>query len=71
MSHTEGLNAIETALRYSPHFTRKSLPGVAALVRFGGRGKFTGGWTKGLLLVENSTTHEGVTLLQRLKTSSS
>jgi hypothetical protein len=34
----------------------------AALVWFGG-GKFTGGWTKGLLLVENSMTHQGVTLL--------
>jgi hypothetical protein len=26
-------------------------------------GKRTGGWTKGLLLVENSMTHQGVTLL--------
>jgi hypothetical protein len=25
--------------------------------------KFTGDWTKGLLLVENSMTHQGVTLL--------
>jgi hypothetical protein len=24
---------------------------------------FTGGWTKGLLLVENSVTHQGVTPL--------
>jgi hypothetical protein len=24
---------------------------------------FTGGWTKGLLLVENSVSHQGVTLL--------
>jgi hypothetical protein len=29
----------------------------------GSGGKFTGGWTKPLLLVENSMTHEGVTLL--------
>jgi hypothetical protein len=26
-------------------------------------GKFTGGWTKGLLLVENSMMHQRVTLL--------
>jgi hypothetical protein len=26
-------------------------------------GKCTGGWTKALLLVENSMTHQGVTLL--------
>jgi hypothetical protein len=25
----------------------------------------TGGWTKGLLLVENSVTHQGVTLLHK------
>jgi hypothetical protein len=35
--------------------------GGGALVRFGD--KFSGGWTKGLLLVENSMTHQGVTLL--------
>jgi hypothetical protein len=35
--------------------------GVSALVRCGGM--CTGGWTKGLLLVENSMTHQGVTLL--------
>jgi hypothetical protein len=29
----------------------------------GSGGKFTGGWTKGLLLVENSMTHQRVTLL--------
>jgi hypothetical protein len=29
----------------------------------GSGGKFTGGWTTGLLLVENSMTHQGVTLL--------
>jgi hypothetical protein len=51
---------------YSPHFTRKSLRGGG-----GGRlwcsagGMCTGGWTKGLLLVENSMTHQGVTLLHR------
>jgi hypothetical protein len=28
----------------------------------GSGGKFTGGWTKGLLLVENSMTHQRVTL---------
>jgi hypothetical protein len=29
-----------------------------------GRGEnFTGGWTKGLLMVENSVSHQGVTLL--------
>jgi hypothetical protein len=27
-------------------------------------GKCTGGWTKGMLLVENSMTHQGVTLTQ-------
>jgi hypothetical protein len=37
----------------------------------GAGGMCTGGWTKGLLLVENSMTHQGVTLLHRLKTSSS
>jgi hypothetical protein len=35
--------------------------GVRALVLFGG--KYTCGCTKGLLLVENSMTHQGVTLL--------
>jgi hypothetical protein len=34
---------------------------VLALVRYGGI--CTGGWTKGLRLVENSMTHQGVTLL--------
>jgi hypothetical protein len=29
----------------------------------GAGGMCTGGWTKGLLLVENSITHQGVTLL--------
>jgi hypothetical protein len=29
----------------------------------GSGGEFTGGWTTGLLLVENSMTHQGVTLL--------
>jgi hypothetical protein len=29
----------------------------------GSGGKFTGGWTKGLLLVKNSMTHQGDTLL--------
>jgi hypothetical protein len=29
----------------------------------GAGGMCTGGWTKGLLLVENSMTHQGVTLL--------
>jgi hypothetical protein len=45
--------------RYSPHFTRKSL-------RWGGvrgGGEFSGRWTKVLLLVENSMTHQGVILL--------
>jgi hypothetical protein len=37
----------------------------------GSGGKCTVGWTKGLLLVENSMTHQRVTLLHRLKTSSS
>jgi hypothetical protein len=40
----------------------EKVPGGGALVRFGG-GEFTVGWTKGLLLVENSMTHQGVTLL--------
>jgi hypothetical protein len=29
----------------------------------GSEGQFTGGWTTGLLLAENSMTHQGVTLL--------
>jgi hypothetical protein len=29
----------------------------------GSGGQFTGGWTTGLLLVENSMTYQGVTLL--------
>jgi hypothetical protein len=41
---------------------RKSLRGVVG--SGAGRGEnFTGGWTKGLLLVENSVSHQGVTLL--------
>jgi hypothetical protein len=32
-------------------------------LRWGSGRKFSGGWTKGLLLVENSMTHQGVTLL--------
>jgi hypothetical protein len=31
----------------------------------GSGGKCTGGWTKVLLLVENSMTHQGVTLLHK------
>jgi hypothetical protein len=45
----------DATCKYSPHFTRKSLQG--------GGGSCTDGWTKGLLLVENSMTHQGVTLL--------
>jgi hypothetical protein len=54
---------------YSPHFRRKSLRGCWLWCCSGGI--CTGGWTKGLLLVESSMTHQGGTLLQRLKTSSS
>jgi hypothetical protein len=46
---------------YSPHFTRKSLR--RCWLWCGAGGKCTGRWTKGLLLVENSMTHQGVTLL--------
>jgi hypothetical protein len=35
--------------------------GMSVPVRF--RGKCIGGWTKGLLLVESSMTHQGVTPL--------
>jgi hypothetical protein len=35
----------------------------AWLLWWGSEGHFTSGWTKGLLLVENSMTHQGVTLL--------
>jgi hypothetical protein len=44
---------------YSPHFTRKS-PRGGWWLWCGSGGKFTGEW---LLLVENSMTHQGVTLL--------
>jgi hypothetical protein len=49
---------------YSPHFRRNSLRGggVSALVRF--RGKVNWWWTKVLLLVENSMTHQVVTILR-------
>jgi hypothetical protein len=46
------------ANHYSQHFTRKFLRSDAGL-----GGKFTGGWTTGLLLVENNMTHQGFTLL--------
>jgi hypothetical protein len=55
--HTEGLE-----IWYSPHFTRKSLC-VGGWLWCGSGGKFIGGWTKGLLLVENSMTHLRVTLV--------
>jgi hypothetical protein len=47
---------------YSQRVRRKSLRegGGSGAVR---GESFTGGWTKGLLLVENSVTHQGVTLL--------
>jgi hypothetical protein len=47
---------------YSPHFTRKSLRGSVGSGAVWG-GMCTGGWTKRLLLVKNSMTHQGVTLL--------
>jgi hypothetical protein len=56
---------LEDVRIYSPHFTRKSLRRGGGGVGSGAvrGGKCTGGWTKRLLLVENSMTHQGVTLL--------
>jgi hypothetical protein len=42
---------------------QEKVPAGGCRLWCGSRGKCTGGWTKGLLLVENSMTHQGVTLL--------
>jgi hypothetical protein len=44
-------------------FHEKVPAGGGGLLGCGAGGTCTGGWTKGLLLVENSMTHQGVTLL--------
>jgi hypothetical protein len=46
---------------YQEKIPERQRVGVAALVRW--RGKFTAMWTKGLLLVANSMTYQGGTLL--------
>jgi hypothetical protein len=49
---------------YSLHFTGKSLRGGGGSGAVRG-GEYTGGWTKGLPMVEYSMMHQEVTLLHK------
>jgi hypothetical protein len=50
-------------LQYTVRILRESPRGEGGRLWCGAGGMCTGGWTKGLLLVENSMTHQGVILL--------
>jgi hypothetical protein len=72
LAHTAGvLNIFGSASTFRVSAQYEDHPQLTCRLWCGSGGKCNGGWTKGLLLVENSMTHQAVTLLHRLKTSSS